>query len=174
MQLLIYLTHILWSGNITINTSPSLLNTLTTLASSPPLKYPGTTSPSLSSIPITTPYYLTLLKHSITTLPPHILSLLNIALNHSHPLTTGEFDVEDEHRHYYHHTTSPSPSSIPCRHITSHHPLLTTGEFDVEDEHRRDRRREREKLQGVAITVVMTADDSIVAGEDHMKVGVGR
>ena len=48
--------------------------------------------------------------------------------------------------------------------------MTTLGEFEVEDEHRRDRRREREKLQGVAITVVITSEDSIVAGEDHMKV----
>ena len=44
------------------------------------------------------------------------------------------------------------------------------GEYDKEDEYKRDRRRERERLQGVAITAVVTVDDTILSGPDHLKV----
>ena len=51
-----------------------------------------------------------------------------------------------------------------------------TGVFDREDEYVRERRRDRERLQGVAVTTVMVADDTVVSGEDHLKtkpVGAG-
>ena len=44
-----------------------------------------------------------------------------------------------------------------------------SGVYDKEDEYKRDRRRERERLQGVAVTVVVTPDDTILAGPDHLK-----